>query len=172
MAGTELDLPTYEQIAKILSQLMTNYNALIENFYDLFYNPVAMDITISLYTVDGVLKTYTIPNRAKDNRYIMNGEGTPEGNVVAAIGTIYQDTKNGVLYIKQTGTDRTGWNRVGGDVCIVSGSGSPEGVLARSMGTLYVDTSNADLYIKSVNYGKTGWTLISSKSITIDYSGV
>ena len=172
MAGTELELPTYEQIATILSQLMTNYNAIIENFYNLFYNPEPQDIVIDLYTADGTLRSYTIPNRAKDNRYILNGKGTPEGIEVAPIGAIYQDTEEGVLYIKQTGTDKTGWTKVGGDVYIEGGSGSPEGILARTKGSLYVDKSNADLYIKSTGSGKNGWILISSKDVIIDYSGV
>ena len=171
MAGTTLDLAKYEQIATLLSQLMTDYNALIENFYNIFFNPEPMDVTISLYNLDGVLKEYTIPNRAKDFTYVRNGSGSPEGNELAPVGTIYQDTTNGVLYIKETGTGRTGWIKVGGDVYIESGDGSPQGKYSRSIGSLYVDKTNADLYIKSTNYGKNGWVLISAKSISVDYSG-
>ena len=171
MADTTLDLVTYEQIATLLSQLTTNYNAIIENFYDIFYNPVPGDVTIRLYTAEGTIQTYTIPNRAKDFTYVRNGSGSPENTVTAPVGTIYQDTANGILYIKETGTGKTGWNKVGGDVYIESGNTNPEGVYARAIGSLYVDLSNADLYIKSTNYGKTGWTLISSKDVGIDYTG-
>lgn len=171
MASNTIDTATYEQIATLLSQLMTNYNALIESFYNIFYNPNPMDVTISLYTADGALREYVIPNRAKDFTYMRNGSGNPEGNEIAPVGTIYQDTTNGILYIKETGTGRTGWVRVGGDVYIESGSGSPENVYSRAKGSLYVDMVNAELYIKTTNYGKTGWMLISAKSIPIDYSG-
>lgn len=172
MAGTTLDLVTYEQIATLLSQLMTNYNAIIENFYDIFYNPIPNDVTIRLYTADGTIQTYTIPNRAKDFTYVRNGSGSPEGNITAPVGTIYQDTTNGILYIKETGDGKTGWNKVGGDVYIESGTSNPEGIYSRAKGSLFLDVSGADLYIKTTNYGKTGWVLISAKDVSIDYSGV
>ena len=40
---------------------------------------------------------------------IKRGSGTPEASVTATVGAIYQDTTNGVLYVKQTGTGNTGW---------------------------------------------------------------
>jgi hypothetical protein len=118
------------------------------------------------------LQEYVIPNRAKDFSYIRNGEGSPEGVEKSPVGTIYQDTTNGVLYIKETGTGNIGWNKVGGDVYIESGTVPPEGVYSRAIGSMYVDISNADLYIKSTNYGRTGWSLISAKEIPIDYRGI
>ena len=172
MADKTLDMATYEQIATLLSQLTTNYNAIIENFYNIFYNPNPMDVKISLYTADGILREYDIPNRAKDFTYVRNGQGSPEGKEIAPVGTIYQDVENGVLYIKETGTGRTGWNKVGGDVYIESGMSSPEGVYSRSIGSLFVDKKEALLYIKTTNYGKDGWVMISARDIPIDYSGV
>lgn len=169
MAENILDIATYEQIATLLSQLTTNYNAIISNYYNMFYNTTPMDITLSLYTADGELVTYTIPNRAKDFNYVRNGSGNPEGTVQAPVGTIYQDTTNGILYIKEVGTDQNGWNRVGGDVYIESGVGSPEGSLSRARGSMYVDTQGANLYIKTTDYGKTGWLNITAKSIPISY---
>lgn len=43
---------------------------------------------------------------------IMWGSGTPEGNVVADIGTIYlryDGSTGSVLYVKETGAGNTGW---------------------------------------------------------------
>lgn len=43
----------------------------------------------------------------------MQGAGSPEGVLTAAVGSLYTDTTNGVLYIKATGTGNTGWTDVG-----------------------------------------------------------
>lgn len=166
------EIASYEQIALLLSELMNNYTVIMNSYYNMFYNPDPMEIILTLYDSKGNLKDYKVPNRAMDYRYIKNGKGSPENVEIAPVGTIYQDTSNGILYIKEVGTGRTGWNKVGGDVYIEGGSGSPEGVLSRARGSMYVDKSSANLYIKSTNFGKTGWELISSRPTNIDYSGV
>lgn len=171
----ELDLATYEQIATLLSQLMTNYNAIIDNYYNMFYSTTPGDITITLYDESGVPKEYVIPNRAKDFNYIKNGQGSPEGNVIASVGTMYQDILNGVLYIKNSGTGNTGWVEVPINTNIEEGYGSPEGVLTRAKGTLYIDKDSAALYIKTTSTGNTGWNLISvstSSGANIDLSNL
>lgn len=44
--------------------------------------------------------------------YLKRGAGTPEGAVIAPIGTLYLRTDGGAnttLYVKQSGTGNTGW---------------------------------------------------------------
>jgi hypothetical protein len=41
------------------------------------------------------------------------GSGTPESAVTAPVGSIYQDTSNGALWVKETGTGNTGWLQLG-----------------------------------------------------------
>jgi len=110
----DIKVATYEQIATLLSQLMNNYSNMINSYYDMFYNTNLMDINLQLYNDNGELKDYTIPNRAKDFNFIRNGQGSPEGVVIAPIGTTYQDTLNGDLYIKQIGSSFDGWLKVSG----------------------------------------------------------
>lgn len=43
---------------------------------------------------------------------LKNGSGSPEGAVTAGVGAIYQDTTNGKLYEKVSGTGNTGWREV------------------------------------------------------------
>lgn len=155
MADTEI--ATFEQIAVLLSQLMNNYNAIADNYYNIFYNTTPMDVTLELYNEEGNIVEYTIPNRAKDFRYIQNGDGSPENVVSAPIGTLYQDITNGTLYIKQIGTGRTGWTEINGNSIIETGDSSPQSRLTREKGTLFVDKSDATLYIKTTASGNTGW---------------
>ena len=163
----QIDVISFEQIATMLSQLATNYSNLFADYYNLFYNPTPMDVTVELYDDSGNLETITIPNRAKDRTYILNGEGEPEGAVEAEKGSVYQDLTNGIVYVKQfTTSDSTGWSEL---VTIGSLSeyllqdvGSPEGKQTADKGILYVDKGNANLYIKTTDIGNTGWVLISA----------
>jgi hypothetical protein len=44
--------------------------------------------------------------------YFRRGTGTPEGSVIASVGTIYQRTDGGAntsIYVKESGTGNTGW---------------------------------------------------------------
>lgn len=38
-----------------------------------------------------------------------SGAGTPEGAVTASPGSLYSDTTNGEVYVKNTGSGNTGW---------------------------------------------------------------
>ena len=162
----QIDVASFAQIATVLSQLATNYSSVFIDYYNLFYNPTPMDITIEIYDKDGNLEEITIPNRAKDRRYILNGNGDPEGNVDAAIGSLYQDLTNGTVYIKQfTTSDNTGWSELMtlGSLSnyIIHGMDSPEGVVTAVKGVMYIDKGTASLYIKSTEVGNTGWILSS-----------
>ena len=137
MAVDTLDI---NQIAVILSQLIQNYNELAQNWFDVFYNPEQMDVTLKFFDPDGNLQTYTLPNRAKDFRYVMNGVGDPEGQINAKVGTMFLDTQGGDIYLKRTGEGNTGWQRVMSMTEVYSnGKGSPEGVVTGKKGDMYVD---------------------------------
>lgn len=61
------------------------------------------------FFVDFIQSFYQLWNNNKD---YLSGEGTPEGVVVANVGTVFIRTDGGsgtVLYIKETGTDSSGW---------------------------------------------------------------
>ena len=163
----QIDVPSFEQIATILSQLATNYSNLFADYYNLFYNPTPMDIKVELYDDEGNLNEITIPNRAKDKTYILNGSGNPEGSVSAPMGSTYQDIAGGVVYVKQFDTtDSTGWSELMtlgslGDF-LIQDAGTPEGSITASKGVLYVDKASASLYIKNTDSGNTGWVLLST----------
>ena len=164
-----IEVPTFEQIATILSQLATNYSNIFADYYNLFYNPVPMDITVQIYDEAGNLATITIPNRAKDRTYILNGNGDPNNSVSAPKGSIYQDLTNGTAYIKQfANTDNTGWSEFmtleSLEDYLIQGAGSPEGVVAAPKGILYIDKTNVALYLKSTATGNIGWNLISANT--------
>lgn len=53
---------------------------------------------------------------ATDSFGLYNYAGSPEGNIVANIGSLALDTTNGQLYIKTTDTVNTGWTNVGSSV--------------------------------------------------------
>lgn len=163
-----INIPTFEQIETVLSRLATNYSELAIVFYDVFYNPEPKDVMLQMFDEAGVLQTYVIPNRAKDMRNILSGEGTPQDNVEASKGVIYQDLENGDVYIKLTATGNTGWSRVitGAELdnLIIEGIGSPEGVVIANKGTLYLDRKDAGLYMKTQADNNIGWALISANT--------
>lgn len=164
----QITVPTFEQIEAILSKLATNYSNLAILFYDIFYNTTPTDVTFQMYNEEGVLETFVIPNRAKDMANILNGEGSPEGNIEAGKGVLYQDLSNGDLYIKLTATSNIGWTKFVTNYemssTLIEGIESPEGVVFANKGTLYVDKLNASLYIKAEDESNVGWVLISANT--------
>lgn len=93
-----------------VSELLTNTTAITHQYFNMFFNPSPMDIELSQYDEDGILKTYKIPNRAKDTVTLV-GEGNPEGVVTAIKGQLYLDTETGTPYIKNTDMDDAyGWS--------------------------------------------------------------
>lgn len=159
-----IDIPTFEQIATIVSDLVVDYGNMAQTYYDMFYSQTPMDINLTLFDGDGVLREYTVPNRAKDFRYCRNGKGSPEGVISADVGTIYQDTENGSLYIKKLGNSTTGWQIIDTTEVVEKGYGNPNGRISRSKGTLFTDASSGQLYIKTTSTGVTGWELISANT--------
>lgn len=96
-------------IAENLSELLTNSVNMTAVFYDLFINPEPMDITLKQYDDNNRLIDVIVPNRAKDRRIALTGEGNPEGKVNALVGTCYVDTLNNLVYFKARGEGSTGW---------------------------------------------------------------
>jgi len=74
---------------------------------------------IKLQTHEGVAELNRMLSRLFDNmpgdgetRRVFSGQGTPEGAVVAGIGSIYMRTDGGAstsIYIKESGSGATGW---------------------------------------------------------------
>lgn len=108
----ELTPTTFEEISELLKHLMTNYTNMARLFNDMFFNTTPKILDLWLYDENGVYRNYKIPNRASDFRYMINGIGNPEGVKAADVGTLYQDTERGELYIKQAGQDTSGWVKI------------------------------------------------------------
>lgn len=162
---------TLTELIGIISRLQLNYTFLAKSWYDIFYNPKPIEkVDINYYDDSGRMQVATIPNLAYSRQYFVQGEGSPQGVVAAAVGTIYQDTTSGDAYIKHYGEDEstTGWikfiSQSDIDKIIIHGSKSPEGKVVASPGTLYVDQDDnkAYLYMKRTTSGNTGWERIDS----------
>lgn len=165
--------PDMNQIAIVMSQLQHNYSQLAQNWFNIFYNNNPEDVTITFFDELGNLDTFTVPNRAKDFKNIVNGQGSPEGTVSATVGTVYQDLLNGEVYLKKVGTSTTGWIKIITetelDGMIQRGIVDPNGNVSGQKGDLFVDKAKGDIYIKTTDTGNTGWKIaISSEYATHD----
>ena len=101
-----------EQIQAQLASLETAYAEIARTYYNMFYNPEAMDITLTIYNEDGELEEVTVPNRAKDASDIYTYAGVPEGNKGGTLGSLCFDTVNKTLYFKTDISGTTGWTEV------------------------------------------------------------
>lgn len=147
-----LNIIDMNQIAVVLSELVQNYNELARYWYDVFHDPAAKDITVKFLDVDGNLRNYTIPNRAKDRSFILHGDTDPEGNVFASTGSLYQNTKEGKLFFKLTteGNDgsvsATNWKELKPtDSYILNGKVDPEEIYPSKdypYGVIYANMSS------------------------------
>lgn len=150
-----------EQIELILARLQNNYSELARTFYILFYDPNPQDLTLEWYDENNVLQTLTIPNRAKDQKYIRNGQTNPEGFVEAPPATLYQNISTGEIFLKDSGTDKSGWVKIVSeadlDSFIIKDEGAPNENVTAKLGTLYIDTTTGVVYIKSLPTGNVGW---------------
>lgn len=152
-----------DQISTVLGKLQSNYTELANKYFDIFYNPEPMDVTLEWYDENGDLQTYTIPNRAKDLSFIMNGDEDPEGVTPAPRSTIYQNTATGEVFIKTSGTalTKSGWFKIINEATLgeflIKGNGAPNGRITGKLGTLYIDNSSGVLYVKTTPTSSTGW---------------
>ena len=110
-----IEVRSMEEVAYLLNVLFTNLNNLDRTYYDMFINPVPMDIELQRYDENGVLTTVTLANRAKDRILAYSGEGNPNGKQVASTGALYIDTNSKDLYYKASGSDAYDWVLVWSD---------------------------------------------------------
>ena len=66
----------------------------------------------------------------KTSRDIKRGQGSPEGVISATVGTLYQRTDVGELYVKKTGTGNTGWTMMYNPTNITVSTSAPGSALA------------------------------------------
>ena len=165
---------TITEVAEALSRVQVNYSNLAQSWYNIFYNTTPMDVQLEFYDVDGNAHTYIIPNRAKDKNYVTNGSlADPTGNITAPIGTLYQSTTTGDVYIKMIGEGSTGWIKMISqsdlDKIIVQKSGDPnETGEVRAFGTLYIDISTGYMYMRRPeSTGAYKWDRIDSYSTSL-----
>lgn len=100
---------TLEDIVNLLTILFTNLNNQNEQYYDMFLNPVPMDLELERYDENGELVTVVHPNVAKMRISTYTGAGSPNGKVPARVGSLYIDLSEAALYYKGIGDDSYGW---------------------------------------------------------------
>lgn len=98
---------------------------------------------------------------------VVYGDGSPEGVLSAGVGTIYRDTTNGILYIKESGTGNTGWvaelteTNLGdlGDITVDSATMTPSTEPGSpTEGQIYYDSAANKLKV----YTGSAWETITS----------
>ena len=105
--GIDLDI-----ISENLAELLTSVVNTTTKFYDIFVNPVAKDVSISVFNDQNRLVTEVIPNLAKSRQPLL-GYTSPEGTVAGSMGQIYLDQLTGKTYIKTSGgSTSSGWNEI------------------------------------------------------------
>lgn len=113
MANEPINDITYadqlKQIQVQLAVLETSYANMTRTYYDMFYNSTPMDITLQIYDEDGVLKTITVPNRAKASTSTLTHLGSPAGVLEASLGTLVINTVDNTLWYKTTQNGTDGW---------------------------------------------------------------
>ena len=112
MATDISSIKTLQDVINVLSVVYFNMNEIERIYYDMFINPIPMDVTFQRYNDQGVLENITLPNRAKDHQDTLTGQGAPEGIVSADVGVLYLDTTSQDLYFKSVGTDAYGWLKI------------------------------------------------------------
>ena len=100
---------TMEDIVNLLSILFTNLNNQNEQYFDMFLNPVPMDLALERYNEKGELEVVVHPNVAKMRISAYSGVGNPNGVQAASVGALYIDTSSYDLYYKAYGDSKNGW---------------------------------------------------------------
>ena len=151
---------TMEDIVNLLSILFTNLNNQNEMYYDMFLNPVPMDMNLERYDENGNLVTVVLPNVAKMRVTAYSGAGNPNGVQVASIGALYIDVTNRSIYYKATGSDSYGWQLIWSTANLIEGvdyiSPSGDGSQVQNL-----SANNITSGILAVARGGTGTSAIS-----------
>lgn len=155
MSSDFSSLRTTEDIINALSTLYFNLNEIERIYYDMFLNPIPMDVTFQRYDDTGKLETITLPNRAKDVQVTLTGNGNPNGVTSASVGTFYLDTSNYDLYYKSSGSDSQGWLLIWSNLNLVTDTNflAPDGDGSQLTN---LNMSNAGSGILGVQRGGTG----------------
>lgn len=103
---------TMEDIVNLLAILFTNLNNQNEQYYDMFLNPVPMDLDLERYDENGELVTIVHPNVAKMRITAYSGAGNPNGVQAASVGALYIDTVTRNIFYKAVGSDSYGWQLI------------------------------------------------------------
>lgn len=103
------NLRTTEDIVNALSVLYFNLNEIERNYYNIFLNPEEMTIDLQRYNEQGVLEVVPVKNLASLQMSALTGTGSPNGVVIANVGTFYIDLNTSDLYYKSSGSDSYGW---------------------------------------------------------------
>lgn len=154
------NIRTLQDVINVLSIIYFNMNEIERIYYDMFLNPIPMDVTFQRYDDQGVLENITLPNRAKDAQSTLSGAGSPEGVVAAGIGVFYLDTTNQDLYYKGVGTDAYGWLKVYSSLNLEPGASflAPNGDGSQLTN---LNMTNAGSGVLAVGRGGTGSSNIS-----------
>ena len=160
MATDISSIKTLQDVINVLSVVYFNMNEIERIYYDMFINPVPMDITFQRYNDQGVLENIILPNRAKDHQDTLTGQGAPEGIVSADIGVLYLDTTSQDLYFKSVGTDAYGWLKIFSSLNLVPDTNflKPNGDGSQLTN---LNMSNAGSGVLAVGRGGTGATNIT-----------
>ena len=92
MANNIDEIRTLEDLTNVVSELYYNLNNIERLYFNMFVNPDPMTLTLERYDENGVLSTIQLNNRAKDLQNAYTGEGSPQNQKVASVGSFYIDT--------------------------------------------------------------------------------
>ena len=112
MATDLSSIRTLQDVINVLSVIYFNMNEIERIYYDMYLNPVPMDVEFQRYNDLGTLETILLPNRAKDRDTVLSGYGSPEGKVSAGPASFYLDLTGLNLYYKSVGLGASGWIKV------------------------------------------------------------
>ena len=149
------DIKTLQDVINVLNVVYFNMNEIERIYYDMFINPVPMDVTFQRYDDEGKLETITLPNRAKDRINTLSGKADPEGTVEAGIGAFYVNTTTSNLFFKAVGIDAFGWVLIDTEINLKEGIDyiSPTGDASQLQN---LNMNNARTGLLSVGRGGTG----------------